>query len=61
MSNTNEEIIHALQVIEDECNSVDFGNCPKCKLYVFGHCGVKDTAPNDWKLNINDKEWKAFI
>lgn len=59
MKHTPKEIINALQVIQDECESHTEG-CSECPLYTGGECKiVVKEEPTGWNLNIND--WKAFV
>lgn len=58
MKHTPKEIINALQVIQEECEShtENCSDCPFCNGHI---CKVVDEEPTGWNLNIND--WKAFV
>ena len=58
MKRTPEEIINALQVIHDECESHTecCSDCPFCNGDI---CKLVDEEPTGWHLNKNN--WKAFV
>ena len=61
MKHTQEEIIHALQVIQDICKERQ-GSCPcdHCPLGDNTGCFVQDRPPDEWKIRTTASEWKAF-
>lgn len=61
MERTQNEIINALEVIKDTCNThYNNGLCRTCPLRnAFDDCGVVDDAPKTWNINKPDK-WRAF-
>lgn len=59
MKHTSEEIIKALQVIQDECNTYN-ADCEECPFYTGDECKFTDyEEPKYWRLNQID--WKAFV
>lgn len=66
MKHTKEEIINALKVIKDECESHNCGNececgCDECCFnnYNLG-CVISEMFPSDWRINEIQEEWRAF-
>ena len=61
MKHTQDEIIHALQVIQDTCMEMQGSHpCERCPLGINGKCVVQDAAPEQWKIKTTAPEWKAF-
>lgn len=66
MKHTQEEIINALKVIKDECESHNCGNgcddsCEECCFYFFhSGCMFIETFPFHWKINEKEDVWRAF-
>ena len=58
MKHTPEEIINALQVIQEECRSYT-ADCSDCPFHTGNECKfVAEEEPMDWRFNKTD--WKAF-
>lgn len=55
-----EEILKALKVIQDVCNShEDCGTCPLCKSNNF--CSVSNATPNEWRIAGTNEIWRAIL
>lgn len=59
MKHTQEEIINALKVIKDECES---HNCCEecCFNNIHLRCMFSETFPFKWKINEKNDVWRAF-
>lgn len=61
MKYTQEEIINALKIIQDECQNA--GNCRYCPFREFvgigDDCFLKRHSPSSWILNESEP-WSAF-
>jgi hypothetical protein len=60
VKHTKEEIINALKVIKEECESqgIDCNACPFC---VNEGCEIVTRTPNNWELNATEPEtWRAL-
>lgn len=54
-----EKLIEALQAIKDTCNK---NYCEKCPLgSQDGVCIVAYLQPDDWKINDDNKVWRALL
>jgi hypothetical protein len=55
MKHTNEEIINALKVIKDECESHNLENCcGECCFHNFNiGCVISEMFPCDWIINVS--------
>lgn len=61
MEHSQEEIIYALQVIQDTCKAQqEFDPCGNCPLSKNGDCVLQNSFPEDWKLRKSPQVWKAF-
>ena len=66
MKHTKEEIINALKVIKDECDSHNCGNecedsCEECCFSNFQlGCVFREKYPFRWKINEKEDVWRAF-
>lgn len=62
MKHTQEEIINALQVIQDTCKDMneERNPCKNCPLSINGDCVLQEQPPEDWKINSSLPIWKAF-
>lgn len=59
MKHTPEEIINALQIIQDECEAYN-ADCLECPFYMVDKCKFAvDEEPIHWHFNRID--WKAFL
>lgn len=55
-----EKLIEALQVIKDTCDKNNV--CEQCPLAESnGNCLVCDNQPCDWKINDDNKVWRALV
>lgn len=52
-----EEILKALQTIKNICK--EYSDCDPCPLAKGGYYGLRDRAPDSWKIKSTDT-WKAF-
>jgi hypothetical protein len=60
MKHTKEEIINALKVIAEECESQGIA-CNACPFCINESCEVTSRTPNNWELNVAEPEtWRAF-
>lgn len=60
MKHTPEEIIHALQVIQDTCKENPSSSCEHCPLSKNGICVLEEQIPEDWNIKPSPSIWKAF-
>ena len=61
MKHTQEEIINALQVIQDTCKEMHAPYpCEHCPLSKNGDCVLQDNPPEDWDIRTSPQVWKAF-
>lgn len=62
MIHTQEEIINALQVIQDTCREMKGSRpCEQCPLGKNGDCVVQEQSPEDWDISTKPPTiWKAF-
>ena len=61
MKHTQEEVINALQVIQDTCQEMhEFYPCQHCPLSKNGTCVLQQQTPEEWKINPKPPVWKAF-
>ena len=58
MTYTHEEILNALTLIQNICNTTLCSQCPFNNE--FGECAITQFAPADWELNEPNPIWKAF-
>lgn len=55
-----EEIIKALRVIQDVCNSQkDCVTCPLRKSH--NCCSVSSNTPNKWRISGTNEIWRAIL
>lgn len=61
MKHSKEEIINALNVLQDTCKEAPIMNpCEHCPLSKNGECVLQERAPDDWKIKASAPVWKAF-
>lgn len=60
MEYTQEEIINALEIIQDICKAQGLNACDSCPLSKNGICVIQEQAPEDWNINTKPPVWKAF-
>ena len=55
-----EEIINALKMIKNVCNSLRY--CTECPFYCNsnGKCLIQATIPNNWDINEDTIVWRAL-
>lgn len=55
----NEELINALKIIHDECDSqIRCSNCPFCDN--VGSCKIINALPANWNINEEIDVWRAL-
>lgn len=61
MKHSKEEIINALQVIQDTCKETQAPYpCEHCPLSKQGECVLQSQSPDSWKIKASTPVWKAF-
>lgn len=63
MKHTKEEILHALQIIKDECYGTPCWQCPFGDTEVNTSqikCRIVRKNPSHWKIAEREEEWKAL-
>lgn len=59
MKYTKKEILDALKLIKDECEST--ATCRACPFRDEPGCAIRGANPHDWDLDDEDPEtWRAF-
>ncbi len=61
MKYSQEEIIHALEVIQETCNEHD--KCESCPFFnrsLHFTCEILRDRPEYWKINKDQIVWRAF-
>ena len=53
-----EEILQALQTIQDTCDQYE--DCPTCPLSKNGFCVLQEQPPHEWKIKKDQHVWRAF-
>lgn len=58
-----EEILNALKVIRDICNS--HKECATCPFYKTENrrnvCSIRDETPNNWRISGTNERWRALL
>ena len=57
MKHTQEEIIKALLIIQDECNAAQ--GCRECLFSNGNACNIYNKCPDEWQINEH-YEWTPF-
>lgn len=60
MKHTQEEIINALQIIQDICIEMSPRPCENCPLAKNGECVLQECSPDEWKIKPTLSIWRAF-
>ncbi len=61
MKYSQEEIIHALEVIQETCNERDCCQyCPFWQDDISGSCRIRGARPEYWDINKEQSVWRAF-
>ena len=58
MKYTKEEILKALNVIQDIC--IESQYCEECPLFENVDCGITHKSPSDWRIQNDEPPWRAF-
>lgn len=60
MKYTKEEILNALQIIQNECRVHEY-SCYDCPFYNQDDgCAINKGIPNFWKINECEVVWRAL-
>lgn len=60
MKYTMEEILNALQIIQNECRFHE-DSCYYCPFYNQDDgCAITKGIPNFWKINVCEEVWRAL-